>query len=166
MEITVKGRKFQVEISDKGMFSVDLDDRKIHAETLNALKSRLESYLKQKPIAIEFASGVNPDDYRWRRGFGEKTRTVYVRRGTITGLHSSNRNLIVRWKDNGQTEQVSRWSGNYDQFMKLTPEQEKTYVELRKVKKKAEDELEKFTKAHSFNAIEEVQKLQGAKVEE
>jgi len=76
-----------------------------------------------------------------------------VRHGTVTGLHATSGNLLVRW-DNGQTEQISGWSGQGANTMpRLTDEEATTAVELVRARNASVKALAAFTDARKFVSL-------------
>jgi len=94
--MVVRGRVIEYGVSDKGIFGATwLGERYEHA-TLAGLKAALDRQLKQKPMLSVAIVKIEQDH------FSEKFKLV---KGTVVGIHSGNRNLLVKWDDAREVEQ-------------------------------------------------------------
>lgn len=131
--ITVRGVEFDVSIDDHtGIFSTAFDGRPLSASSLVELTEKLNRATKSVKIAIEFAT----------------LRDRTVTRGTCTGKHASNHNLLVRWED-GTNEQMASW----DLKKAVTPDRETVakYQLLENTVLAAIRERDEFITAHAVN---------------
>lgn len=150
-EIEVKGKKFDVSVDERdGRFCANFDGFEVRAYTLAGLKSALAKRVSNSNVktSIPFV--------RWENG--------KLRAGTITGIHASNRNLLVKWKEEKGTEQ--KYSGYANLY--ITPEVADLYAALAKASEDAEKALDEFTEANSFDGREAVRAAlakQGVEVE-
>lgn len=153
-DVEIKGKSFEVEVDDRGKFRTVLNGDQVTALTLDALKSELAKRISRGAvkIAIPFV--------RWSDDKG------ILRKGTITGIHASNRNLLVKWDGQKGVEQEYAW---HDDSRFIRPEASVEYAHLSQATDEAQQRLQKFTKLHAFNPHEAVRKAlaeQGVKVDE
>jgi hypothetical protein len=82
-------------------------------------------------------------------------------RGTITGLHASNDNILVRWED-GNTEQERSYTSN----VYVRPEVADQYAVLGQALDQAQKQFDSFVEKHSLDAKEEIEKQMNKKLED
>lgn len=99
--LEVRGVEYTVSVDDGGYFYAnDATNTQVEASTLEGLREKLMATLSRTKIKIAIPMIAKKRSYEWD---GAK---VYSR-GTITGMHASNGNLLVTWED-GKKEQ---WYG-------------------------------------------------------
>jgi hypothetical protein len=96
--MTVRGRKFEVLATDASTWRAYLNGNRIEAADREKLKAKLMSATKiaAQSVSVPFI----------RRATSRYAHGRDIRRGTATGVHSGNGNLLVTW-DNGDKEQFT-----------------------------------------------------------
>lgn len=134
LTIEVSGTSYPVFISDiNGEFVVTIGGHgTIKADSYAELKAKARK--AKTPFELSFSQ------------FDEAAGRV--RHGTVTGIHSGNRNLLIRW-DDGATEQSSTYRGEY--FLRRLDEDETADLNrLSSAYQKAARELFQFREARKF----------------
>lgn len=145
-KIEVKGLKLEVSVNDNGEFVASLDGELVNAPSLDGLKKKISVRLaKQSRVSIPFVTWENEA----------------LRRGTITGIHASNNNILVTWED-GTHDQVYRW-GRCGFFL---PEYESALEKLGTAFESANKAFNAFTRENKFNPTDKVREVLGVKEEE
>jgi len=145
-QIDVKGKKFQVSISDEGNFFAEYEHEQISAVSLKQLTDKLASRIKRsKRVAIPICMWQNES---W------SDRPGRIRTGTIIGIHGSNNNLLVKFDDEKTSEQV----GYGDFFDPSDAAKLKTLAEALNAAEAAFDE---FKKEHEIDAKAKVREALG-----
>jgi ribosomal protein L35AE/L33A len=145
-KIDVKGKKFQVSISDEGKFFAQYEHEQISAESLKQLTDRLADRIKKsKRVSIPICM--------WEKE-SWSDRPGKIRTGTITGIHGSNDNVLVKFDDEARSEQVS-----YGDF--FDPKDSAELKRLAEALNDAEQAFENFKKKHEIDAKEKVRELLG-----
>lgn len=141
-ELTVKagGREFPVQIDGQGKFVANLGmEGIVTAATYDDLVKKARK--TKTPFELPFT-------------------TVEGKHGTVTGIHATNQNLLVRWED-GKTEQLAYYAGR-DYLARLDDDATEMVKQLNQERTRAVDALEKFKAAHKLegglrNAVEKAQ---------
>lgn len=94
--VEIRGRDFEVFVSQSGEFFANYDEGQIKAPSLEELRGRLMKATKAIKVNVPFVV--------WKDG--------KIRRGTCTGKHATNRNYLVRWNGEAKAEQVASWDFN------------------------------------------------------
>ncbi len=129
MTISVAGKDYPVYVSDTGMFRVDLDGQQgqISAPSF----AELERKARKIKTKFEFPfSSV-------------RVLTGRVKHGTVTGIHATRGNLLIRWED-GQSEQLPGWSSPGDVTRRLTDAEAAEVERLLEARNKAVRELDRY----------------------
>lgn len=97
-DLEVRGRKFEVNVDDTGVFWTKYDGEQLRAVSLDELREKLNRATKSLKLSIRFA--MRKDD------------AVLI--GVCTGKHATNRNYLVRWETQRGgplpvNEQLSGW---------------------------------------------------------
>lgn len=136
-KLTVKGKSYDIFVTDAGTWVSYPGGEKVEAASRDALGKAIDKHVRKAvaKIAVPFVKFYNG----------------MARRGVATGLHSRSSNLLVRWDDNGQAEQIPSWS-NYGNFYTgpLTDEQLKWYADKNAERAALNREIERFTKEHEI----------------
>lgn len=148
----IRETKFDIYVNSAGKFFAQFEGDKVVNSTLEGLRSRLMELTKQKAknLAIEFWLWVKP--YDWGSKPGKPGTLVH---GTVTGIHATNSNLMV--KLDGQKEVLQARSWDRQNYLRLTVAEQDECVRLHRNLEKAEGEVAKFVAAHTFDAHEETQ---------
>ena len=145
-KIEVKGKKFQVSISDEGKFFAEYDREQISAESLKQLTDKLASRIKK-------SKRVNIPICMWEKeSWSDKPGKI--RTGTIIGIHGSNDNILVKFDDEQKSEQIS-----YGDF--FDPADAAELKRLCQALNDAEQAFENFKKKHEIDAKEKVRAALG-----
>jgi hypothetical protein len=146
-KLTVRGQQIEIFTNDDGSwlaFYGGARDR-ITAETRDGLYKALMRATKQDAtkVSVPFVQVGQP----W------SSSRIIVKRGTATGLHSGNKNVLVTWSDGGK-EQLDRY-GSTAILDGDTDTNE--WRRLFDVKQAAEIALSAFEAEHKLNLKEVVQ---------
>ncbi len=145
-KIEVKGKKFAVQISDKGEFFADYEGDQVRAESLKQLTEKLAGRIaRSKRVSIPFCMW---EKQSWNDKPGK------LRTGVILGIHGSNRNILVKFDDEQKSEQVSY--GNF-----FEPKDADELKRLCDTLSAAEEAFENFKKKHKIDPREIVRKALG-----
>ena len=162
--INIRSKAFDVYVSPEGVFfsypsgkkpedrwsdEDQYDSTQIEARSMLELAKKLEHVTKLPKLRIPFVRYYDGRSYE--KGLGR------LRHGCVTGVHLTNNNLLVEWED-GKKEQNSSY--NSEQFLQLTPAEEKEYMALQKLLKDTERNIERFEKRHAIDMRKEVEKAQ------
>jgi hypothetical protein len=144
--IEVKGKKFDVQISDTGEFVAEYEHDQVRAESLKQLTEKLASRIaRSKRVSIPICMWEKES---WSDKPGK------IRTGVIIGIHGSNDNILVKFDDQPKSEQIGY--GNF-----FDPKDAKELKRLSETLTAAEDAFEKFKKKHAIDAREKVRKALG-----
>lgn len=137
----IRGQDVDIEIYDSGEFGAEVEGQQIHDKSLEGLIERLNKAMRQvsAKVAVRFV--------RWDDG--------KLRRGTITGIHASNRNLLIKWDGQKGVDQEYTWSDS--KYLALSNDEEEVFVSLCTARDKAQNAVTAFIKKHSFNGGKAVQ---------
>lgn len=141
--IEVKGKKFEVNVSDQGKFSFHDDGQEFTASSLDDLKEIANKHLRRKATKVSIPVAF------WEKGFSFMAGSIIC--GEITGIHGSNGNFLLKGK-NGRTEQVH----NYSHYF-VPPEKAKEYETLQIAAFEAQRAVSKFEKDNALNIKELVE---------
>lgn len=130
-DLTVSGggKTYEVLVDEDGRFAFYSDSIYHRADTLEGLR-KLARRLKAK-FELPFTR-VNAEG---------------VRNGTVTGIHASNSNLLVRW-DDGSTEQIYGYSSSSGDMPQLSHADFAAAVELLRARNEAVDRFDAFVRDH------------------
>ena len=150
-QIDVKGKKFAVSITDKGEFVSDYEGDQVRAESLKSLTEKLAGRIsRSRRVSISVCMWEKES---WHDKPGR------IRTGTILGLHSSNRNLLVKFDDESKSEQIS-----YGDF--FDPKDADELKRLAEMLNAAEKAFEKFKEEHEIDAKAKVREVLGVSGED
>jgi hypothetical protein len=85
--ITVRDQKFEVEVDTYGNFTTEFNGSRISADTLSELTDKLKAAAKKATAKLSIP-----------------IVSLSGERGTITGVHGSNGNLLVTWENGTKTQ--------------------------------------------------------------
>jgi hypothetical protein len=145
-ELTVKsgGREWPVEIGGDGTFVATIDGNRVNAPSLKELER------KAAKVKVKF-------ELPFTRVEGSR-----IQHGTVTGIHASSRNLLVRWEPEiiagrpaaPKTDQVPGWSG-HTVMPRLDDADAHTLKFLLSERDKAVRELDNFLKPRVWRSFKE-----------
>jgi hypothetical protein len=141
LTVSVAGENYPVSISGDGEFVVNLgvehgSSQIVRAASYNELVKKARKI--KVPFELEFT----------------EVRDNGARNGTVTGIHASNRNLLVRWQDNGKTEQIPGYQGG-TAMPRLPAEEYQELENLIRRRNRARDELAAFIKPRAYKSLSE-----------
>lgn len=137
--ISIGVSKVEWTVDEEGEFFAEFEGETYKHITLKGLTDKLRAIAKRKPLDIPFVQF----EERWNHNEPQ------VRRGVVTGVHSGNRNLLVRY-DNDVTDQVSRHGRD---LLRGDVDTEKLQA-LWKAKEDARAAYEAFTREHALEIPE------------
>lgn len=126
-----------------GDFTAQVGDDHLSAKTWAEIGKLIDKATKKvsKTVDVPFTS------VSFNRRVDKWVRTV--RHGRVTGMHSGNSNLLVKWDDDGSRSQLERWnSGGNDKFRPLTSDEIDEYARLYVASEKAADALRAWERDH------------------
>ena len=148
MQVTAAGKDYPVDVDEEsGVFSIYMggDHGHIRADSLAEL-TRKARKIKAK-FELPF-SRVTQDR---------------VEHGTVTGLHATNGNLLVKWAS-GKTEQIPAYSGYTNGSMpRLTDEETAEAERLLKARNEAVRALDAFVRPRQYGSLKDAAKAAQAK---
>lgn len=92
--LEVRGQSFKVSVSSAGEWWSEFGGRIVRSDTRDGLYKALMRRTKEAEVKLDIPFDMRTDNDR-------------IRRGTVTGLHAGNGNLLIHW-ENGQSTQESR----------------------------------------------------------
>lgn len=138
MKTEIGGKSIEFGVSERtGKFSAYWNDQEYQANTLDALRAAIARDMKRKPLSIPVVRIQS--DYRGK---------AEVTRGTVTGVHFGNKNIMIRWGAGKTSVQFKRWHG--EQLFKATVDLVR-HAKLLKAVKDAQAALDDFREKNSFN---------------
>jgi hypothetical protein len=99
--MTVRDVVYEVRVNGLGTFLADLDGQTVDADTYDGLAAKLAKTTAKSSVKIE----LRVCNVESGSGVRAMTSPQIVIRGTITGVHGANGNLLVTW-DSGKKEQL------------------------------------------------------------
>lgn len=134
--LEVRGATYDVDLDeDKGVFWTVVGDQSYRSESVEKLRDKVVKATRQSNLNVKFAR-PNADGS--------------VRYGTVTGIHATQRAVLVQW-DDGKRESIQSYSA-HDMLQPLSDEQAGQYSDLVQIAKRAMDQLQAFKTEHRFNA--------------
>lgn len=94
--LDVRGVTYDVELNETGHFYADAGGQTYHAESVEKLREKLVKATRASKLDIRFC---------------RPKKDGSVAYGTVTGLHASNRSLLVHWNE-GSREQIPSYQCN------------------------------------------------------
>ena len=141
LTVEVAGERYPVSISGDGEFVTNLGVEHGSSQIVRAA-SYAELVKKARKIKVPFSL-----DFTEVTDHGP-------RNGTVTGIHASNRNLLVRWQHNGKTEQVPGYHGSTAMPRLTAPEYQALEI-LISERNRTRDELAAFLKPRVYKSLSE-----------
>jgi hypothetical protein len=147
LQIEVNGKKHEVSIDESGTFSINMGSLGGSSQIIRA-PSYDELRKKARKIKIPF-----------ELKFTEAMRNT-TRDGTVTGIHATNGNILVRWEPEmiagrpapARTEQLPGYQSG--QFMpRLSEKDAEALRYLISERNRAAQELENFTKPRAWSSL-------------
>lgn len=142
--LKVRGTEFEVQVEPSGQFKARFNgpDREgwVYSDTREGLYAKLMTLTKRAAVKVEV-----PFDLL------EGGR---VRRGVATGIHSTNRNVMVRWTDTGRTEQITHLR---DSMKPLSAGERADWVRLSAEVTGARMNLTTFEREHHLDVRREIE---------
>lgn len=146
--LEVRGQRYKVSVDSRGKFNAEVSGETVEADSLKALEEKLAKVTKQKAkkIAIPFV--------RWE---GEA-----LKRGTITGVHSGNKNLLIRWEgEKGVDQEYGGSSFDGIRYLDMTADQQAEYTRLCNAAMAADAAAETYAKLFRFDPRKRVEEIIG-----
>lgn len=138
-------------------FNASIAGKEVTAPTLAELRDKLTALTKRRAVKVSIPFGQLT-----QYGYGQ-TRRLRFRRGRLTGIHAGTDNLLVKWDDNGGTDQLTRSGGVA--YRELTGAQVDELLRLTDAVESAQRELRAFDDAHTLQLREAVEAAITAAVE-
>lgn len=139
LTVEVAGQSYPVSINEEGEFLANLGVEQGATQFVKAA-SYSELVKKARKIKVPFAL-----DFTEVTDYGP-------RNGTVTGIHATNRNLLVRWQHNGKSEQVSGYYGSTT-MPRLPAEEYQALEILISERNRTRDELAAFLKPRTYKSL-------------
>lgn len=138
MKTTVCGKEIEYGLDeDSGQFKSTWNGEKFESLTLKGLKDQLTRQLKKNPLAVPIIK-VETDHRDDKQNFIK---------GVVVGVHSGNRNLLVRWDGYGHADQERPFRR---EFLKANSDLKKLR-QLYAGVKKAQKAYYEFLEANEFD---------------
>jgi hypothetical protein len=140
--LKMKGASVEVFVSEDGRFTATVGGVSYSADSLADLKAKAAAGIRRSAkVEIRFYRAVDGK----------------VRSGTITGIHASNRNVLVRFDGEKGVDQEYGWRTE-GEYLELDAEELEEFRKLIAAEKAATDAVAAFEKAHAFKAIDRVER--------
>jgi hypothetical protein len=152
--IEVKGKKFEVSLSDESaLFVTEFEGEQIRSESLKGMISTLQTRMaRQKRVNVPFCLWKSDS---WSNKPGE------VLTGVLVGIHGGNQNLLVKYDGELKVEQFSR---NVSQLIDL--KKAKQLQQVGDALDAAQKAFDDFIEKNSFNGRDRVREALGEKPED
>jgi hypothetical protein len=106
----VRDTEYEVRVTGGGLFFADLSGHPVESPTYDGLAAKLDKATRKQAVKIELRV-CKVDGESGARALSNPQEVI---RGTITGIHGANGNLLISW-DSGRKEQA-------DKYMTLLPD--------------------------------------------
>jgi hypothetical protein len=145
-EMEVRGQAFQLTVNDGGTWFTEYQGSSVSARTRDELYQNLMKLTKQAAarVAVPFTQ------MEFLRG------EPVIKHGTITGIHTRNRNLLVEWEDGRKSQLDVHYGKNF--AVRMSPEDEARWIALVKASGEAARQVHDFQAEHAINMQEAAQK--------
>ena len=130
--IDVRGVDVPWSVNELGRFLAEYNGETVDSNTLDGLKDKLRTLARAVPLSIPVVS------------FSVYSRQT--RRGTVTGKHSGNGNLMVVWEGETKAQQHH----GYGNILLRGDSDIEALLSLLDAKRKAADDLANYLKEHTF----------------
>jgi hypothetical protein len=140
--VTHHGIEVPIFVDDRGRWHADLGSTHVMKYTRDHLSEEIKKLTRRQRVTVSVP-------FVELCYIGSTRDQIMLRRGTATGLHSSNGNVLVTWS-NGTREQHRGYAG-YDVYEDLSPKQAKDLEWLFRAKIEADRALAAFNKAHKVH---------------
>jgi hypothetical protein len=153
-KVTIKGVDYDVTVDDSGDWHALVIGNRVTAGSKDALRTAItrETRKATASISVPFVSLNNQD--------------ATVRRGNATGIHGSNRNVLVRWADTGEADQVRGYTDTDTIIDDLTDAELSMWQERRRAYLETARWFFAFEKEHRIDLRDIVRKALTAAVAE
>lgn len=135
MKLKVNETTFEVKVSDEGIFSTPIPGGFETAKSLAELRRKLKDVTTDLNVPCTKVEGRYRDD------------DLEITHGTVTGVHASNRNYLVRWDDDS-TSQERNYSHSI--LRRLTDKEVAEVTKLHAAKKVAMEAFDDFLEGRAF----------------
>lgn len=144
--LNIRGKSFEIMVSESGSFYTDTADRRVQADSLDELRRRLMEITRKDSIKINvpFVDAVN------------------VKEGVVVGIHQQTKNFMVRWDGATRTEQEKSY---HDWIEPLTKEELDALKQLVKAKAYVTNELFRFVQSKRADIRKKVREAYDAEVQ-
>jgi len=149
----IDGRKVVISVTEQGRFVAAVDGDEYVADKLDDVLAIVRKALRKAKVRLSIAASMVGTELKrsgYRRAVGVSS-TTGVRHFTITGMHGSNGNVLIKWGDTGETEQYRGW-GSGTPVRRLNDADVQRYKQLALAAKTANEELEKFLATRSLDS--------------
>lgn len=145
-QVKIRGRNYDVHVDSCGKFTAEIEkDVQLNDLTLEGLKAKITHATRPQ------ANKINIPFFRWRNG--------KVAAGAVTGIHASNKHMLVRWEGEKGVEQEYSWgSSDKGKYMRLNQGEIVVYKELMESMNSLQAKIEKFEQTHWFDMKKELNK--------
>lgn len=152
LTVEVAGQSYPVSINGEGEFVTNLGVEQGSSQIIKAA-SYAELVTKTRKIKIPFALDFTEVTDRGPRN------------GTVTSIHATNGNLMVRWQHNGKTEQIPGYQGSTAMPRLTAPEYQALEI-LISERNRTRDELAAFLKSRTYRSLKEAARTAQAEAAE
>lgn len=131
--LSVRNQDFLVEVDEQGRFSAELSGATLYASTLEDLTTKLMTATKKAAAKLSIPI-ISPSGNR----------------GTVTGQHGANGNLLVTWEDGHKSQE--RYY--HDWLQDMDNQTVTQYRQAVKVEKEARAELAKWQTKYRYRSLD------------
>lgn len=152
-DVEVGGKAHEVFIQSDGQFMIVLDGSKVTDKTYDGVVRKAQARVKLKiaDFKLPFVAVEHCEAISWHNGHKPE-----LRKGVATGLHNSNNNILVRWSDQKDAEQMSGYRHGMI-LHELSVNEEARFNKLLKTWWKAREEFIEFLAKHEIELKQEVE---------
>ncbi len=144
-EMEIRGQVVQVFVgaTDSGQWYGTLARTEYSSETKDGLRTRLMAASRKAAAKVDVR-------FHYVDAMGRRFA------GSATGIHASNRNILVTWDGTGPnfkrgSQQIEHRYGSSDYYRPLSSAELEELVALRETEKAARDAVKEFGKEHGLN---------------
>jgi hypothetical protein len=138
----IRGKKVELFVGAEGTFNATVNEQELEAKTVEELIAQISKELTSNFTPISF--------HRWHDG--------KLKHGTVTGIHASTKNMIVKWDGEKGSSQESKFYSSAGRFLHLTAVEQEEYTRMQSALEAATKKLEKYEADHAIEIAEEVEK--------
>lgn len=154
---TIDGRRVEIIVEDDGRFVASCDGDEWRDVTYSGVLDKVRRDLRKSRVRIAIpATMVGSELHKPKYGRPHaRAATAGVRHFTITGMHGRTRNVLVKWEDTGESEQL-RYYGSGNIVRRLTAADVSEFVTLAKERDRANKAYDAFIEKRALGSRRDI----------